>query len=276
MLHFCRLGPGWMGVIMEYEGVLVEDTSELHSQAWEQLGREEQKARPLHHALKRAEGMKAEQASTPQQHRLCFIGRQQVIQEVFCWTRNPMEVRRLAARKEEIYRELLGDRMPLVPSGLQKLMDTLNTHTVPVAVACSAPEARVKQVLEASGLATQLEAVVTAEDVYRGRPDPEAYLYAAQQLQRPPVRCVVVGNSNQSVEAARECGMASVVVAGRNPLYELTAADLVVRQLDELSFVNLKQLFCMEETISSQPQLELEAEEEDQPSIATMLAERPF
>ena len=62
-----------MGVIMEYEGVLVEDTSELHSQAWEQLGREEQKARPLHHALKRSEGMKAEQASTPQQHRLCFI-----------------------------------------------------------------------------------------------------------------------------------------------------------------------------------------------------------
>ena len=74
MLHFCRLGPGWMGVIMEYEGVLVEDSSELHSQALEQLGREEQKARPLHHALKRAEGMKAEQASTPQQHRLCFIG----------------------------------------------------------------------------------------------------------------------------------------------------------------------------------------------------------
>ena len=46
--------------------------------------------------------------------------------------------------------------------------------------------------------------------------------------------------------------MASVVVAGRNPLYELTAADLVVRQLDELSFVNLKQLFCMEDTVSSQ------------------------
>ena len=69
-LRSCRLGPGWMGVIMEYEGVLVEDTSELHSQAWEQLGREEQKARPLHHALKRSEGMKAEQASTPRQHRL--------------------------------------------------------------------------------------------------------------------------------------------------------------------------------------------------------------
>ena len=55
------------------------------------------------------------------------------------------------------------------------------------------------------------------------------------------------GNSNQSVEAAREAGMAAVVVAGRHPVYELTAADLVVRQLDELSFVNLKQLFRNEE-----------------------------
>ncbi len=58
---------------------------------------------------------------------------------------------------------------------------------------------------------------------------------------------VPAGNSNQSVEAAREAGMAAVVVAGRVPVYELTAADLVVRQLDELSFVNLKQLFRNEE-----------------------------
>ncbi len=68
---------------------------------------------------------------------------------------------------------------------------------VPVAVACSAPEARVQPVLETTGLWPALEAVVTAEDVYRGRPDPEAYLLAAQKLQRPPVRCVVIGNSNQ-------------------------------------------------------------------------------
>ena len=53
----------------------------------------------------------------------------------------------------------------------------------------------------------------------------------------------------QSVEAARECGMACIVVAGRNPLYELTAADLVVRQLEELSLVNLKQLFQLEDRV---------------------------
>ena len=59
----------------------------------------------------------------------------------------------------------------------------------------------------------------------------------------------------QSVEAARECGMRAVVVAGRKPLYELGAADLVVKGLDELSFINLKQLFSNEEGCRGQCEL---------------------
>jgi len=150
-----RLGTGWFGVIMEYEGVLVEDTSDLHSKAWEMLGEEEAKPRPLHWALKRAEGMKSEQvllfkivpfqAIRRMRHRSClhcFVGEVvskswlmsvpmlQAIQEVFCWSRNPMEVRRLTARKEEIYRQLLGDRTPLIPSGVRHLIEVLGKHQV--------------------------------------------------------------------------------------------------------------------------------------------------
>ena len=46
--------------------------------------------------------------------------------------------------------------------------------------------------------------------------------------------------------------MAVVVVAGRTPVYDLTAADLVVRSLDELSFINLKQLFREEAQVAFQ------------------------
>ena len=41
-----------------------------------------------------------------------------------------MEVRRLTARKEEIYRQLLGDRTPLIPSGVRQLMEVLGKHQV--------------------------------------------------------------------------------------------------------------------------------------------------
>ena len=43
--------------------------------------------------------------------------------------------------------------------------------------------------------------------------------------------------------------MRAVVVAGRKPLYEMGAADLVVRGLEELSLINLKQLFSDEEGV---------------------------
>lgn len=255
-----RLGTGWMGVITELEGVIVEDTSDVVQRAWLELAQQEGKNAPLAWVLKRADGMKAEQA----------------IQEVLCWSRNPVEVRRMAARHETVYQELLGDRKPVVMAGVHKLLDTLHKHNVPVALVSTAPEARVHRILSETGVANEFETVVCAEDVYRGRPDPEGFLYASQRISRPPARCVVVGNSNNSIEAAREVGMQCVTVAGRTPVYELSAADLVVRQLEELSFVNLKQLFRMEDTVLPQSledeQMEFEEEEEVSSSYSTSTA----
>ena len=54
----------------------------------------------------------------------------QVIQEVFCWTRLPMEVRRLAARKEDLFRGLLGDTVPAVPPGASSLLELLLKNKV--------------------------------------------------------------------------------------------------------------------------------------------------
>jgi beta-phosphoglucomutase-like phosphatase (HAD superfamily) len=52
-----------MQVVFEYEGVLVEDNARLHSEAWAQVAEEEDKPRPLHFALQRAQGMKNEQVN---------------------------------------------------------------------------------------------------------------------------------------------------------------------------------------------------------------------
>lgn len=58
-----RLGTGWMGVILELEGVCIEwpDYCNLGLCAWEQLAQDEGKTPPAKWALRRAEGMKNEQ-----------------------------------------------------------------------------------------------------------------------------------------------------------------------------------------------------------------------
>lgn len=117
----------------------------------------------------------------------------QVVQEVFCWTRNPVESRRLATRKEALYVESLGERKPMLCSGVHALLDTLHKNNVPVALVSSAPEQRVHSVLQETGTDGDFETTICAEDVHRGRPDPECLMYASQRISRPPSRCVVIG-----------------------------------------------------------------------------------
>ncbi len=83
--------------------------------------------------------------------------------------------------------------MKLANFNMRANLTVVHLPQIPVGIACSAPEARVRDTLDTLGLTPTFGAIVTADDVYRGRPDPEAYLLAAQQLGRPPVRCVVVG-----------------------------------------------------------------------------------
>jgi len=190
-------------------------------------------------------------------------------------------------QKEAIFVRLQADRKPVAMPGVVRLLETLAMHDVrlpleraacllslcpsaphltdpptfqiPVAVATSEPEARVLDSLARAGLGGAFHSVVTGDDVARGRPDPEPYLHAAWALGRPPLRCVVFGNSNYSIEAAHECGMQCVSVATRHPLYELNASDLVLRTLENVSIQNMKQLFRMEQGVEpAQPELQPE------------------
>lgn len=107
-----------------------------------------------------------------------------------------------------------------------------------------------RDVLKRINMAHFFDAVITAED--SGAPEVEFYYsYASQALQRPPIRCVVLGSSNTSVEGAHELGMKCVVVTGTKPVYEFGSADLVVRTLSQLTFFNMKRLFGAEDLVAS-------------------------
>lgn len=240
-----RMGTGWFGVILDFEGAVVQAALESHKAAWTRLAEEESKPRPLESSLQRAAPMKAEQA----------------ISEVLCWGREPSHVRRLALRKEEIFCEITKETPRTPCEGLYRLLETLKQRNVPIAV-CSTERRLVDAWIKSLGIWSYIDEVISADDVFRCAPDPEAYAFAAQKLNRPPFRCVVIGASNHSCEAAQDCGMKFVATAGTQPLYELNAADLVVKQLDELSFINLKQLFTQEEFGNAQEQDETDTEPE--------------
>jgi sugar-phosphatase len=76
---------------------------------------------------------------------------------------------------------------------------------------------------------------VTADDVTRGKPDPQGYLAAANALGFRPEQCVVVEDAPAGIEAARAAGMRSIGIAGTFSASEISGASVVVPSLSVLT-----------------------------------------
>lgn len=100
-----------------------------------------------------------------------------------------------------------------------------------IVTSCTADLARVR--LDGTGLGDL--ARITADDVVRGKPDPEPYLAGATLLGVPPGRCLVVEDAGAGLASARAAGMATLGLATTHRAQDLSA-DLVVPDLAAVEF----------------------------------------
>jgi HAD superfamily hydrolase (TIGR01509 family) len=166
----------------------------------------------------------------------------QIITTIHQWTADPREASRLADRKEELYRELIAksDIQPL--PGVVEWLHTLHEKNVPCAVASSTQRANIAAVLDRIGLIRAFSAIVSAEDVSHGKPDPEVFLKAAEKLGVEPRRCIVFEDAYVGIDAGHAAGMKVIAVTTTHAARELRAADLVVARLDDLSLEQTAEL----------------------------------
>jgi HAD superfamily hydrolase (TIGR01509 family) len=139
-------------------------------------------------------------------------------------------IRRIGDTKEAIYRELVreGGIEPL--PGATDWVIRLHESGWRQAIASSAPRLNVEVMHSALGFDGRIDMLVAAEDVHRGKPDPEVFLAAAARVGVHPSRCVVVEDAAAGIEAARRAGMRSVGVGDGNT----GGADVVAASLADL------------------------------------------
>ena len=106
------------------------------------------------------------------------------------------------------------------------------------AIASSAPKLNVELMARVLGLSDHMDALISAEDVRVGKPDPEVFLTAAAALGVPPERCVVVEDAAAGIEGARRAGMRSIGVGGD----ATSEATISVQSLDRLPADALERL----------------------------------
>ena len=209
-------------IIWDMDGVLI-DSGDYHYRAWREI-LAAQKQAPL----------------TLDNFRKTFgLRNSEMLRDVLGYDLSEEAAEQLASIKEERYRALLRESgIPLLP-GVLTWLQQLHRAGWRHAVASSAPRANLDAILEAVDIRQYFDALVTAEDVSRGKPDPEVYLTAARKLGVPPQRCIVIEDAPAGVEGAHRAGMLCIGVLTTHT--QLTA-DIVAPTLPDSPWQTLEQL----------------------------------
>jgi beta-phosphoglucomutase family hydrolase len=140
-------------------------------------------------------------------------------------------IERISKAKEELYRQLVRRNGISPLPGVANWIHGLHKEGWLQAIASAAPRANIDAVLEALSATHIFQGIVSADDVHRGKPDPEVFFTAASRVGVSPDRCIVVEDAVAGVQGARSAGMKSI---GVNRNGKQLPADIVVQSLDLL------------------------------------------
>ncbi len=157
------------------------------------------------------------------------------------------KLHRLIERKAAYYQDAIREQVAIFP-GVKNLVASLD-GILPLAVASGALRQEIETILQTAGLLDHFDAIVSAEDVTRGKPEPEIFLKALAALNAPqknsPIEsadCVVIEDSKEGVRGARRAGMKCLAVTNSHPADLLGEADVVVESLEEVTLPLLQKM----------------------------------
>ena len=103
---------------------------------------------------------------------------------------------------------------------------------VPVAIVSGAYRAEIEPVVAGAGIASEVTAIVAADDVEHGKPHPEPYLTALEQLRVDPDEAIAFEDTDAGIASAKAAGLRCLAVRGTLPDERLAAADELVDGID--------------------------------------------
>ncbi|MFJ8198098.1 HAD family hydrolase [Streptomyces sp. NPDC096152] len=121
-------------------------------------------------------------------------------------------------------------------AGVADVLEKLTADGTPYCVASSGSHERIRVGHRTTGLDRWFDEdrIFSSQDVGRGKPAPDLFLYAAERMGVAPGRCVVVEDSPLGVRAAVAAGMDVYGFTAMTPADRLTGATQLFSRFDEL------------------------------------------
>jgi beta-phosphoglucomutase len=157
------------------------------------------------------------------------------------------QLKGLGQQKTRVFEQLARSEGKII-EGVREFLATLSAAQVPTAICSGALRAEIELILDEAGLRKYFDVIVSAEEVERGKPDPEGFLLALERLNDlwpdPIIAecCIVIEDSHWGLKAAHAAGMRTIAVTNTYDAAQLKQADRIVARLDELTMADLQRI----------------------------------
>jgi beta-phosphoglucomutase family hydrolase len=202
--------------IFDMDGTLI-DNMHFHTQAWLQVL--EELGLPT-------------QAPDAWERRTSGVPNREILRQLKGDAFDDAEIAHWVARKELLYREKASHATHEV-AGAVAFVRAARAAGVPCAVATGAGPENIAFNLGALGLLDAFGAIVGADDVKRGKPEPEIFLTAAARLGVAPEHAIVFEDAPMGLEGARRAGMRAVAIRGMLDDSDFAGFDNVIRVIGD-------------------------------------------
>lgn len=118
----------------------------------------------------------------------------------------------IRSRRMELMSQHIAEHGLEIKKGITQLLDFLDERNIPAAIATATDIRRTEEYLGKVGLLDRFSRIVCAAMVESGKPKPDIYLYAAQQLGLAPRECMALEDSPNGVRSASSAGCVTVMV----------------------------------------------------------------
>jgi beta-phosphoglucomutase len=158
---------------------------------------------------------------------------------------DPAALAQLMQRKAHAYLESVKDHLVIFPGVREFVREAAAAY--PLAIASGALRHEIEVILEQAGLRKEFLHITSAEDVTRGKPDPQPFLHALNGLNRQrreqvitAESCLVIEDSIPGIRGAKTAGMKVLAVANTHTIQDLHEAHAVAQSLSQIRLSELR------------------------------------
>lgn len=157
---------------------------------------------------------------------------------------DPDTITRLMKRKAVAYLESVKHHQVIFPGIPEFVREAASVY--PLAITSGALRHEIEYILDEAGLRKEFLHITSAEDVTKGKPDPQPFLHTLKALRQlrdaglTAPSCLVIEDSLPGIRSAKAAGMKVLAVTNTHTVQDLHEAHAITNSLKETSLEELR------------------------------------